>query len=134
MPFFTLVAWSDLGHHFTIFTESALTWTDPSYATQSMAIVYLVFTVLTQYACIRSVYKLTTECTSLTVTLVVTIRKFLSIIWSVAYFGNPFTATHWCGTIIVFSGTFLFSRVDFTAKKTTPDSRQPAVKSAETLK
>ena len=76
-----------------------------------MLIVYLLMTVLTQYGCIRTVYKLTTECASLTVTLVVTNRKFLSILFSILYFGNPFTWKHWLGTFVVFGGTLLFTFV-----------------------
>lgn len=35
--------------------------------------------------CIRGVFILTTECASLTVTLVVTLRKFVSLIFSILY-------------------------------------------------
>lgn len=73
--------------------------------------LYLLLNVLTQYMCISSVYVLTTECTSLTVTLVITLRKFLSLILSIVYFRNPFTLAHWFGTILVFGGTLLFAEV-----------------------
>lgn len=61
--------------------------------------------------CIRGVFILTTECTSLTVTLVVTLRKFLSLIFSILYFQNPFTTWHWVGTGVVFLGTLLYTEV-----------------------
>lgn len=61
--------------------------------------------------CIRGVFILTTECTSLTVTLVVTLRKFLSLIFSILYFQNPFTVWHWVGTAVVFLGTLLYTEV-----------------------
>ena len=61
--------------------------------------------------CIGSVYVLTTECTSLTVTLVVTLRKFLSLIFSILYFKNAFTIYHWVGTTLVFTGTIIFTEV-----------------------
>jgi UDP-xylose/UDP-N-acetylglucosamine transporter B4 len=61
--------------------------------------------------CIRGVFILTTECASLTVTLVVTLRKFLSLIVSVWYFQNPFTVWHWVGTAVVFLGTLLYTEV-----------------------
>lgn len=64
-----------------------------------------------RYVCIRGVFILTTECASLTVTLVVTLRKFLSLIISVLYFQNPFTAWHWLGTGVVFLGTLLYTEV-----------------------
>ncbi|OXA53211.1 UDP-xylose and UDP-N-acetylglucosamine transporter [Folsomia candida] len=73
--------------------------------------VYIAGNVLTQAVCINSVYVLTTECTSLTVTLVVTLRKFISLVISIFYFGNPFTVAHWLGTILVFAGTILYSDI-----------------------
>lgn len=51
---------------------------------------------------------MTTECASLTVTLVVTLRKFISLVFSIIYFNNPFTLTHWAGAALVFLGTMLF--------------------------
>lgn len=73
--------------------------------------IYLLLNVITQYVCIRSVYVLTTECSSLTVTLVITLRKFVSLLLSIYYFQNPFTITHWFGTALVFTGTLLFTGV-----------------------
>lgn len=73
--------------------------------------LYLLGNVLTQYVCISSVYVLTTECSSLTVTLVVTLRKFVSLLFSIVYFSNPFTLHHWIGTILVFTGTIIFTEV-----------------------
>lgn len=69
---------------------------------------YLAGNIVTQYICIRSVYVLTSECASLTVTLVVTLRKFMSLMFSIFYFQNPFTLYHWCGTGLVFGGTLIF--------------------------
>lgn len=72
---------------------------------------YLFCNVLTQYFCIRSVFILTTQCPSLVVTLVITLRKFVSLIFSIIYFQNEFTLNHWIGTAAVFLGTFLFSNI-----------------------
>ncbi|XP_076469704.1 UDP-xylose and UDP-N-acetylglucosamine transporter-like [Babylonia areolata] len=66
---------------------------------------------LTQYICLRAVFVLTTECSSLTVTLVTTLRKFVSLIISIVYFRNPFTPFHWVGTACVFGGTLIFTDV-----------------------
>lgn len=71
----------------------------------------LIFNTITQYICIRAVFVLTTECSSLTVTLVVTLRKFVSLIFSIIYFQNPFTVFHWIGATLVFGGTFIFTEV-----------------------
>jgi len=74
-------------------------------------IVYLIGNIFTQYVCISSVYFLTTECSSLTVTLVITLRKFASLLFSIIYFRNPFTLYHWIGTLLVFIGTVIFTEL-----------------------
>ncbi|EDW58589.1 UDP-xylose and UDP-N-acetylglucosamine transporter [Drosophila virilis] len=77
----------------------------------SLMLFYLLCNVITQYICIGAVYVLTTECASLIVTMVVTLRKFVSLIFSILYFRNPFTLSHWIGTALVFFGTILFANV-----------------------
>jgi len=74
-------------------------------------LLYLLGNIITQYVCISAVFVLTTECASLTVTMVVTLRKFLSLLFSILYFNNPFTLYHWLGTALVFGGTLLFSDI-----------------------
>merc|ERR1711997_1109374 len=82
-------------------------------------VLYLIGNTLTQYICISAVFILTTECASLTVTLVITLRKFASLLFSIWYFHNPFTMYHWLGTILVFSGTLVFSLKKDVAKQET---------------
>ncbi|KAM9311199.1 nucleotide sugar transporter SLC35B4 [Gastrophryne carolinensis] len=110
LPGFLLLA-PDIYNHAVLFTQS-----DPFQLPLlgfQMPIMwfYLLVNVITQYVCIRGVFFLTTECPSLTVTLVVTLRKFLSLIFSILYFKNPFTAWHWLGTALVFLGTLLYTEV-----------------------
>lgn len=76
-----------------------------------VVLLYILGNILTHYLCICSVFVLTTECESLTVTLVVTLRKFVSVVFSVVYFKNDFTIYHWMGTFCVFYGTILFTEV-----------------------
>ncbi|KAA0190889.1 hypothetical protein HAZT_HAZT002568 [Hyalella azteca] len=73
--------------------------------------LYLAGNTLTQYVCISSVFSLTSQVSSLHVTLVLTLRKFSSLIFSIFYFGNTFTLTHWVGTTLVFGGTLIFTNV-----------------------
>lgn len=72
---------------------------------------WLVLYVVTQGLCISAVYVLTTECASLVVTLTVTLRKFVSLLFSIIYFRNPFTFGHWFGTLLVFIGTLIFTEL-----------------------
>ncbi|XP_077196474.1 nucleotide sugar transporter SLC35B4 isoform X2 [Paroedura picta] len=110
IPGFLLLA-PDIYRHAVLFTQS-----DPFQVPVlglSLPIMwfYLIMNIITQYVCIRGVFILTTECTSLTVTLVVTLRKFVSLIFSILYFRNPFTSWHWIGTLFVFVGTLMYTEV-----------------------
>uniref|UniRef100_A0A915NVK7 UDP-xylose and UDP-N-acetylglucosamine transporter n=1 Tax=Meloidogyne floridensis TaxID=298350 RepID=A0A915NVK7_9BILA len=72
---------------------------------QLLAVAFL------QWFCIMFVYRLNASIDSLSVTLVVTLRKFLSLLISIFWFGNLFTATHWLGATLVFGGTLIFADV-----------------------
>uniref|UniRef100_A0A7S2RDS6 UAA transporter n=1 Tax=Mucochytrium quahogii TaxID=96639 RepID=A0A7S2RDS6_9STRA len=67
--------------------------------------------IASQLVCISSVYRLTAISSTLTCTMTITIRKFLSIIFSVVYFSNPFSLMHWMGTALVFVGVGLYSGI-----------------------
>lgn len=92
--------------------------------------VWTIGNVITQYLCISSVYVLTTECSSLVVTLVVTLRKFVSLLFSIVYFNNPFTIYHWIGTILVFAGTIIFTEVIPSIQKslTTKETKEKLIR------
>ncbi|XP_034032034.1 UDP-xylose and UDP-N-acetylglucosamine transporter isoform X2 [Thalassophryne amazonica] len=110
LPGFLLFS-TDIYNHCLLFNESTpalLPWIGGSVPVMW---IYLLMNVITQYVCIRGVFILTAETSSLTVTLVLTLRKFLSLIFSIIYFQNPFTTWHWIGTTVVFLGTMIYSDV-----------------------
>ena len=110
LPGFLLLS-GDIWHHFNICLASTpITLPYLNVGLPSM-VLYLIGNVMTQYLCILSVFILTSECPSLLVTLVVTLRKFLSLLFSIWYFQNPFTLAHWFGTVLVFGGTLMFSDI-----------------------
>ncbi|GFT14542.1 UDP-xylose and UDP-N-acetylglucosamine transporter [Nephila pilipes] len=79
----------------------------------------LIGNVITQYICARSVFTIASKYSSLTVTMIITCRKFISLIFSIIYFNNPFTLTHWFGTFLVFAGTLCFTDIgSFKYQKT----------------
>ena len=43
--------------------------------------------------------------------ILILVRKFVSLLVSIWYFDNEFTAVHWLGTTLVFGGTLVFSEV-----------------------
>ncbi|NXH45450.1 S35B4 protein, partial [Dicaeum eximium] len=110
LPGFLLLA-PNIYQHALLFNQSELFQVPVVGLTLPIMWFYLLMNVITQYVCIRGVFILTTECPSLTVTLVVTLRKFLSLIFSILYFQNPFTGWHWLGTAFVFVGTLMYTEV-----------------------
>lgn len=107
LPGFLLLA-SDIWSKCISFTSSAPLFSLAGVGLPKMW-VYIAGNCMTQYVCIRGVFVLTTECPSLVVTLVITLRKFVSLLFSIFYFENPFTTYHWVATAMVFGGTALFT-------------------------
>uniref|UniRef100_K7FNY6 Solute carrier family 35 member B4 n=1 Tax=Pelodiscus sinensis TaxID=13735 RepID=K7FNY6_PELSI len=114
LPGFLLLA-PDIYAHAVLFSQSGLEHLQGGkiggISCPPAPIQHLCSTASREVLCIRGVFTLTTECPSLTVTLVVTLRKFVSLIFSILYFRNPFTAWHWLGTFFVFVGTLLYAEV-----------------------
>lgn len=107
LPLF-LVFTSDITKSFQEYSQSELYSMPILNIAVPWALLWIFFNTLTQFLCIRCVFILTSECASLTVTLVVTLRKFISLVFSIYYFNNPFTVVHWFGAALVFLGTIMF--------------------------
>uniref|UniRef100_A0A914X4M3 UDP-xylose and UDP-N-acetylglucosamine transporter n=1 Tax=Plectus sambesii TaxID=2011161 RepID=A0A914X4M3_9BILA len=115
LPGFALFG-NSIVHHANMFSNSPH-WTVLGFDSGVPILWAQLFaTCVLQWVCIRFVYRLTSEVPSLTVTLVVTLRKFLSLLLSIWFFNNPFTPTHWVGTVLVFAGTLAFSDIWPTSK------------------
>ncbi|KAI0404966.1 UAA transporter family-domain-containing protein [Xylaria palmicola] len=91
-------------------------------------VTYLALNVLTQYACIRGVNLLAAASSALTVTIVLNIRKLVSLLLSIWLFGNCLATGTLVGAVVVFSAGALYSldskRKDKkpTATRSKPDS------------
>lgn len=84
---------------------------------------YLVMNVLTQYACIRGVNLLAAASTALTVTIVLNIRKLVSLLLSIWLFGNQLASGTLLGACIVFFAGGLYS-LDSGNKAATRSARK----------
>lgn len=71
---------------------------------------YFVLNIATQYVCITGVNRMTSVATSLTLTLILNLRKFVSLIISIVYFENEFGFGAKIGTVFVFLGTIIYTR------------------------
>lgn len=65
--------------------------------------------ILTQYACIRGVNLLAAASSALTVTIVLNIRKLVSLLLSIWLFGNSLAAGTVAGALLVFGGGALYT-------------------------
>ncbi|KAI2086969.1 golgi uridine diphosphate-N- acetylglucosamine transporter [Ophidiomyces ophidiicola] len=67
-----------------------------------LKLLYLLLNALTQFLCIRGVYLLSAKSSSLTVTVVLNIRKLVSLVLSVYLFGNHLSSGVMTGAGVVF--------------------------------
>ena len=65
-------------------------------------LAYMAINVLTQYACIRGVNLLASASSALTVTIVLNVRKLVSLLLSIWLFGNRLSPGTMLGAFIVF--------------------------------
>ncbi|KAJ5086289.1 UAA transporter [Penicillium alfredii] len=71
-------------------------------------VAYLMMNALTQYLCIRGVHLLSAKSSSLTVTIVLNIRKLVSLLLSIYLFGNHLAWGVLVGAALVFVGGGLY--------------------------
>jgi UDP-xylose/UDP-N-acetylglucosamine transporter B4 len=79
-------------------------------------IFFLVVNALTQYVCIRGVYLLAAKSSSLTVTIILNIRKLVSLLLSIYIFGNLLSRGVLIGAGFVFLGGALYGVASARAK------------------
>eukprot|EP00002_Diphylleia_rotans_P029795 TRINITY_DN6080_c0_g1_i6.p1 TRINITY_DN6080_c0_g1~~TRINITY_DN6080_c0_g1_i6.p1 ORF type:complete len:258 (+),score=38.86 TRINITY_DN6080_c0_g1_i6:197-970(+) len=84
--------------------------------------------VISQYLCICGVFLSTGVLGSFETTMLLTLRKFSSLMISVIYFRHPFTTLHTLGTLFVFTGTLVYSKDTISQrlqrKSTNTDTRK----------
>ncbi|OJA18368.1 hypothetical protein AZE42_00749 [Rhizopogon vesiculosus] len=73
------------------------------------ALVYLLLNTCTQLLCVVGVNRLTGRVSSLTVTLILTVRKAVSLLLSAAVYGGQGNMKMWAGAALVFIGTINYS-------------------------
>lgn len=71
-------------------------------------LAFLVLNITTQYLCIRGVHLLSATSSSLTVTIVLNVRKLVSLLLSIYLFGNQLSVGVLLGAVCVFGGGGLY--------------------------
>jgi len=122
LPFFVFFA-KNIMNQLYIFSQAELEAVDWFPVKVPLVWIYFALNIFTQFLCVTSVTTLTSELSALAITVILTLRKFMSLIVSIVYFRNPFTFYHWMGTVLVFTGTLIFSEVPqrMLASKEKPD-------------
>lgn len=111
LPFFFPFA-SDIFTQMNIILKSEPKISVPIYLFHvevSQALLYLLANGLTQYVCVRGVNNLAGNSSALTVSIVLNIRKFVSLLLSIYLFGNSLSLGTVIGTVLVFLGASLYS-------------------------
>lgn len=75
----------------------------------SKQLVNLIINVFTQFMCIKGVNMLAGRTSALTVSIVLLVRKFISLIISILWYDNDFSKQTIIGTIAVFGGVAYYS-------------------------
>lgn len=88
-------------------------------------LAYLITNVLTQYACIRGVNLLASAASALTVTIVLNVRKLVSLLLSIWLFGNRLSPGTLLGAVIVFGAGGMYG-LEGGSKKSTGRARHRA--------
>lgn len=105
----------------------AATWLQSSHSWW----IFLALNAASQVVCIFGVYRLQALTSAVTTILVTTLRKFLSIVVSVMFFGSAFSLMHGIGSALVISGSLfysisprdIFSRLHSTASQSSIDKK-----------
>uniref|UniRef100_A0A8R1TTE6 Sugar phosphate transporter domain-containing protein n=1 Tax=Onchocerca volvulus TaxID=6282 RepID=A0A8R1TTE6_ONCVO len=78
--------------------------------------IYAILNCIFQWICITNVHTLISLTTSLNVAMIITLRKFLSMVLSIILFKNSFTFMHCVGSLFVLLGTVAFTSCDLNFK------------------
>ncbi|XP_023946708.2 UDP-xylose and UDP-N-acetylglucosamine transporter [Bicyclus anynana] len=92
----------------------------------------LSINIISQFYCTHSVHELATRETSTTVTFILTLRKFVSLMISTIVFKNNLTVLHVIGTVFVVAGTYFY--FDFFAGRNQQPVSYKASKAQSNLK
>ncbi|CCK72695.1 Yea4p KNAG_0L00740 [Huiozyma naganishii CBS 8797] len=106
-----------LFNHNQIWTEGTLLFNDTKthtlcyghicYSVPRKA-MYLLGNVLSQYICINGVSKLASQTGALTLSVVLLVRRFISLLLSVYLFNNTLSETGYFGVFLVFLGALIY--------------------------
>ncbi|CAE7631544.1 slc35b4 [Symbiodinium pilosum] len=81
-------------------------------------ILWLLVNNVSQTVCLKGVFRTSATVTPLALTIILSVRKFLSVVVSIVLFSNPWTIQHSVATVLIFGGAFAYSQVPAAAPAT----------------
>lgn len=103
----SLFTWNSITTQWNLMFESPPV--DPVYFPVPFIVCMLVSNNITHSMCIKGVFMLAGRHSPLTVNIVLSVRKFLTVCVSIWWFNNPWTLSHTIAMILVFGGAFFYS-------------------------
>jgi UDP-xylose/UDP-N-acetylglucosamine transporter B4 len=73
-------------------------------------IAWLIFNSAAQTICLKGVFLTSAVVSPLTLTIILSVRKFLSVLFSITWFNNPWSPMHNIATVLIFGGAFAYSQ------------------------
>lgn len=74
-------------------------------------VAWLLINNVSQTICLKGVFRTSASISPLALTIVLSVRKFLSVVVSIVLFSNPWTVHHSFATVLIFGGAFAYSQV-----------------------
>merc|ERR1712039_999080 len=74
-------------------------------------VLWLILNNISQVICLKGVFRASAALSPLSLTIVLSVRKFLSVGFSILWFGNPWIFLHSVATVLIFGGAFAYSQV-----------------------
>merc|ERR1712194_533191 len=89
-------------------------------------VVWLLLNNAAQLVCIKGVFRLSAYYSPLTVNITLSVRKFLSVLFSIVWFGNAWNNLHSVATVANFGGVFAYSQCRGPKPREEPQTREKA--------
>merc|ERR1712190_19795 len=74
-------------------------------------VIWLFLNNVSQVICLKGVFRASAALSPLSLTIVLSVRKFLSVGFSILWFGNPLTHLHSVASVLIFGGALAYSQV-----------------------
>lgn len=83
-------------------------------------IAWLTLNCFANMICLKGVFRTSSIVSPLTLTIILSVRKFLSVIISIVWFSNPWTVWHSVAIVLIFGGAFSYSQAPEAPPAETP--------------